>query len=393
MEEFIAGSSGAALGYIVGNIPGAYQGWKAAKYLYKNKKKMPPMKRKASYYGKRANKRFRRANARINTSKYKKGAAGGGVTFQSDSTTQYVKKRMNRRRKRTWRKFVKKVNAVDEKAFGKQTVLISRQIQYGAVNTPNGISQQKWGGMFLYGMKCSDSEGDIEGFNDINTIISTDWLNRERRIGKTENTNELVTAYGNKFQSKYVFTSACLDITFTNNTRFKGDNITDVNTIATMEIDVYEIGFRRPMNNTTLLNITTGLATGSSPNVDTLRTDGSNGLAYTQRGVTLFELPTFISLFGIKIYKKTKFMIPKGHSFTYQKRDPRRHEFDYYNIDRNNESTAAGITKGIVFCWKYTSPESLAAGVNNLEPNLNVRCSRSYKYLKKENNTDSGTVL
>ena len=54
-------------------------------------------------------------------------------------------------------------------------------------------------------------------------------------------------------------------------------------------------------------------------------------------------------------------MIPKGQSFTYQKRDPRRHEFDYYNIDRNNESTAAGITKGIVFCWKYTSPESLSA--------------------------------
>lgn len=390
MEKFLAGASGATLGYIAGNIPGGYYGYKLANYLYKNKKNM---KRKYSgkHVGKRFIKRVKRASWKTRT--VKKGAAGGGVTFQSDSSTQYVKKSMNRGKKRSWRKFVRKVNAVDEKAFGKQTVLISRQIQYGVVNTPTGIAAQKWGGMFLYGVKTSDAEGQTEGFNDVYNIVQTDWSNRERKIGSVDGTGVNVSAYGDKLQSKYVFTSACMDITFTNNTRFLGSNLTDVNTIATMEIDVYEIGFRRPMNNTTLQNITTGLAVTSSPNVDTIKTDGTGGLSYTQRGVTLFELPSFISLYGVKIYKKTKFMIPKGHSFTYQKRDPKRHEFDFFNIDRNNESTATGVTKGIVFCWKYTSPESLAAGESNLEPRLNVRCSRSYKYLKKEHNTDTGTVL
>lgn len=389
MEKFLAGASGATLGYIAGNIPGAYYGYKAANFLYKNKKNM-----KRKYSGgvsKKFAKRPRRATKSRGNSKGS--ASGHGVTFQTDSTIQYRKKTMNRKKKKSWRKFVKKVNAVDEKSFGKQTVLISRQIQYRLPNTATGIAEQKWGGMLLYGVKSTDAEGRIEGFDDVYNIIGTDWLNRERRIGAVEATGQNVNAYGSKLQSKYVFTSACMDITFTNNTRYSGQNITDVNSVATMEIDVYEVGFRRPMNNTTLQNITTGLAAASTPNTDTIKTDGTGGLSHTQRGVTLFELPTFISLYGVKIYKKTKFMIPKGHSFTYQKRDPKRHEFDYFNVDRNNESTAAGVTKGIIFCYKYTSPESLIAGEANLEPSFNVRCSRSYKYLKKEHNTDTGTVL
>lgn len=381
------------MGYITGNIPGGYYGYKAANYLYDKKQNYMKRKYSGKSAGKRAMKRFRRATWK--TRSIKKGAAGGGVTFQSDSTTQYVKKSMARGKKRSWKKFVKKVNAVDEKDYGKQTILISRQFQYGPEGQydPSEVLLQHWGGMFMYGVKTTDAMGQTEGFNDVYNILNTDWDNRERVVGIATVGGNQVTSYGSKLQSKYIFTSACMDITFTNNTVFSGPNVTNVNTVATMEIDVYEIGFRKSNTNATLQNIQQGLQTGSAPNVDTVRINTSGGLEPRSRGVTLFELPTFLSLYGVKVYKKTKFMIPKGHSFTYQKRDPKRRYFDYFNVDRQNESTAPGITKGIVFCWKYTSPESLNTNFNYLEPRLNVRCSRIYKYIKKENNTDRGQLL
>lgn len=45
MNEYTAGTSGAVLGYIVGNVPGAYYGYKAGKKLYQLKQKMAPLKK------------------------------------------------------------------------------------------------------------------------------------------------------------------------------------------------------------------------------------------------------------------------------------------------------------------------------------------------------------
>lgn len=275
--------------------------------------------------------------------------SGNGVTSQYDKTLVYRKKRMPRRKRKSWKKFVKKVRRAMEKDFGKTSVVFNH-LQNGVTG---GIvapaSDQGRSECHLYGFQGTiDTSGvsdGISGARDINVICSNDT-----RIGPS---------------TKVKFCSAVLDATF---------RVTQ----AACELDIYEIEYNKDTN---CDDIITMLTTGFTAQQIT---GYPNTLAITNRGTTIFDCPSGISQFGIKILKKTKYFLPEGNTCTYQMRDPKTHIFDA-NYD-NTSLTTTGValkkmTRSLFYIWK-------ALPAVTLVPLLSVGVTRKYSYQILEDGSD-----
>ena len=344
MQNVLAGASGATLGYITGNLPGAYAGYKLARMYLKRKYPMTPPSTP------RTPKRFRikGLSKKWKVKNAQPVAQDSGITTQVDRVTQYYKKSMPRWKRRQWVRFSKKVNAVISKSLGTNSVLFNSQI---TISFLNGGSQAV-GAVTLYG---------IQGIND-----TVDELGCRDVFRMAKNDNRIFPPGLGTMASpgKVQFKSAVLDFTFRNPNTFG------------LELDVYEIVYTSDNSGQiSLINLINEAVN------KTTQIPGSSGGSYGiyNRGVTLFDLPNAIGAGGLKIIKKKKFFLPEGGTATLQHRDPKNHwfnanDFTSQNSLENYSFSKKYMTRSFLLVAKSVVAEQTEGGT------LKIGCTRKYSY-------------
>jgi hypothetical protein len=273
----------------------------------------------------------------------KKSSPETGVTAQFDAVTQYRKKNMPRGKKRVWKKFVRKVNAVVDKSLGTRTVIFNNEItQLVAPGTQGYMAAT------LYGF-CGQETGQNTGFRDIYRICNKD---NDIMTNSTEGGNP----------SKILFKSGVIDLTMRN----MGS--------TAMELDVYEINVYT--DDTKESNFTESAISAASE-TQTIP-GGPTGLNLNQRGVTLFDLPNLISQERLKIIKKRKYFLPAGNTATLQHRDPRNHWFNAIDIDVNSDVEYSSYARRKMTIMFVFIPKEITGGTVGC--NLHVGVTRKYAY-------------
>jgi len=295
--------------------------------------------------------------------------SGQGVTDHYDRTTVYRRRPMPRFRRKRWVRFVKKVQAASEKTLGTKTVVLNnsatQEIDY-LVSAGVNQNLQIVGYACLYGVdSASGSSGDgYLGSKDLQSIYS-----------------------GASSQGPTVamrFKSAVLDLTFVNR-NYGTDGETAEPWEEGLEVDVYEITVKRTLSYETnplgLLGAFTQAATDTTAIASYTSIPG-----LTERGVTPFDFPQAMSQYGIRIWKKTKFRIAYGQSFTYQVRDPRDHTLNKGRMDDILGVNWPGLTRYVLWVAKPLAGFTLAPGFNvaawtNVFGRLTIGATRKYSYV------------
>jgi len=278
--------------------------------------------------------------------------SGIGTTTQYDRKLIYRKKYMPRYKKRRWRAFIKKVNAVTDKDLGSRTVVRNDQINSQiTMSTANEAVQQAFS-LSLYGNEATG----FEPSNDLRRI------RQDTDLGTT---------------GKMIFTSGIFDMTVTNTSSRFADS---VNPSIRLEVDVYEITSRKDFG-----NVGTGASAKNLPEVfgegatDTANIPGlSNTLSITRRGATPWDFPSAISEYGLKILKKTKYFINERDTFTYQIRDPKRHILDRQKLNMDGQNMP-GMTRFLYIIFRPV-PGYVFSDTNSDIYRLSFGVTRKYLY-------------
>lgn len=286
--------------------------------------------------------------------KSKKSTDGVVTTGQYDKRVQYVKKKMPRYKKKAWKRFTKKVIAVQKNQLGTRTWLTNGQTS----RTTDSVTDfQHYVCCWLYGNRGVDTTGEL-GAGDLNAIVG-----RELNTGP----NNL----------KFTVYSAILDITMQN-----GSTATD-GFIPTLEVDIYHVRFSKECNyaDFNLLHLDARSKDSNLPNTPTAL---ANRVWLNTRGATLFDMPILISMSGMKILKKTKVFIPPGNQATYQIRNPLNFTFGAQDI---RETTTANCftypkcTEGAIIIFKPVVNLAGAGGTFVQNSRLVVGSTRKYCYV------------
>lgn len=284
--------------------------------------------------------------------------SGQGVTNQYDKKLVYRKRRMPRYKKRRWIKYCKKVNAVAEKDLGTKTVVFSDAVQTSnSTDANNGLSFA-----YLYGAVSGTAY-----INDLNSIVDA------------ENALSGANATG-----KLLFQSGVLDVTIQNssyyNTNVEG---------GTLELDIYELtGSKRFLDGSSGRDILGVFSQAASITPAVGGAPLTTSLALTNRGVTPFDLPQAMTEYGIKIWKKTKFILSFGQACTYQVRDPRRHVVDKAAIDRQLGSNWPGMTRILLIVFKLL-PYDISRTAPVAQITMGVTRKYMYKVAEKDGDVDA----
>lgn len=298
-------------------------------------------------------------------------SSGVGITTQHDARRVYRKKYMPRKKKARWKSFVRKVNAVAEKELGARQVVFNKLITRFNDQPANHLEV----GVCLYGQTSTISEWN--DLNNISSLENTNTATPDRTKG--ELTYE---------STKYMFQSGVLDITVRNASTFQQQDARTLNSSAKMEVDVYEITMRKPASNSVIQFADLGALLATNDNNTEKIDGGSAEISHDLRGVTPFELSFCLSRYGIKIEKKTKYLVPNGEVFTYQVRDPKRHSFVQKDIEQYEGFNRPGVTRVVYFIAKLV-PGLTVGNINGTyQELLNIGCTRKYLYKIEGNNDD-----
>lgn len=294
---------------------------------------------------------------------------GRGVTNQHDRQLIYRKKKLPYGKKKSWRRFKNKVLAVSEKGLGAQTVVFNGAVTLSnATSTNHGI-----GSVSLYGQTSLVAQHD-----DLNNMA-----------GYVNDAGDYTNALGVivKPNTKYFFQSAVLDITMRNISHF-GDTGA-LNSAATLEVDVYEMSVKKVGNDsvTTFNEVATyfGRADTNTATIGNASGVGISSLSIYKRGTTPWDLPTALSQYGVKIWKKTKLFISNGQTATYQYRDPKRHVINHASM-LETESCNRKFTRHIMFIFKVVPGIVVGDGIGETTEKLLIGCTRKYLYKVEGNN-------
>lgn len=283
----------------------------------------------------------------------------------ADTRLVYRRKRMPRRKRRAWVKFVKKVNAVDEKELGARTVLFNQKI--------NQIATAD--------LKQSTLTLCLYPFTD----ATNGWLNDMQRIGQFENENDPTAIAGATIDrnTKVMFQSAVMDITLRNTSQIVtsiGPTVYGPAPEASIELDLYEMYMRQEASDGA--NPINNAMSGILDAWDDKEIGGAgNGISIGDRGASPFEMGTPLGRFGVKVIKKTKYFIPNGQTITYQARDPKRHVIHYGDLERQEGWNRAGWTRIYFLIYKLVpglTPGSTAIG--QYRCSIDLGTSRKYMY-------------
>lgn len=346
--ESLASGSGATLGYIVGNLPGAYWGYKIGKMVYRKRKYfiLPAMRKRAK--GAPTGRYMKKRPIRRNNN----------VTQQRDFATQYRKSYMPKYKKRSWKNFTKKVTAVQIKNAGLKTVLRNFRI----VST-SAANKQQIAACLMYGNQgTTDEASALAGCRDLYRIFQND-PDITRNLADPNNPIPI--------SGKLTFASAVLDLTIR--------NLAEID----CEVDVYHVVYQKDqdLKATGIDNPVYPFSQGEPLIINT----GNTAVNINERGTTLFDISSALSATRTKILKKVKYYMEPGRSLFIQHRDPKNYVIDVQRI-KNTGFGLQGVTFGIIVVHKPT-----VSNAENLVSTLAIGCTRKYSYTALEENTDCAT--
>lgn len=329
-----------------------------------------PYYRKRFNYISRNNKRQRVARGRkwnrglAALRRKKRGTSGRGLTFEHDRQAIYKKRSMPYRKKRRWKAFTRKVNAVAEKEMGSRVVLFNKSVLFeNSTNNLQGIF-----GITLYGLQSSSS--------------TDTWYNDLHYMGNLENDGNPTAIAGDRVadNAKMMFQSAVLDITLRNMST--KENALDPE--CTLETDVYELSMRKDaeLGGTPYGEIKSLMNGAVTSGIYDQNTSAQGfRISIDQRGATPFETNKVMSQYGLKIWKKTKFFLRNGQTLTYQVRDPRRHVAYRNKIVQTLQGfNKPGWTKIILIIYKAVPGITVGNGAGQTQEKIHVGCTRKYMY-------------
>lgn len=285
---------------------------------------------------------------------------GRGVTAQHDSSMQYRRRRMPRRKRRRWTKFIKKVAAATDNKLPLRSVVLNTQYTF----EQEGLARQNYTLVPLYSAKSTfvvpDPPQNAQ-FSDMNRIVTTEFTNFEsvRHLR---------------------FESAVLDLTI-HDTQTPGSSPT--------ELDLYYIMFRKDVYMTDFGQLVNNSAT-YLPSVN----EGISApkLTLQSTGATPFSLPNLCAHF--QIIKKEKVITTAGSITTRQWRIPKNKYLNTANLrhisasgGNQNMFAMRGWTCGILLIAKGTPvPET-----PNRDFSYEINSTRSYNYKIIEYSGDAAT--
>lgn len=272
----------------------------------------------------------------------KKVSYGRGVTIQHDAQQQYSKKRMPRRKRRQWARFVKKVAAVNVRNLGTRTVLFNTQMSFATTTTTQSVY-----GFCLYGWNSTQADSAFTcGNQDMQKIFLND--------PQIQKSGAPTAPINGKIQMH----SGVMDVTFCNNGT------------SALEMDLYIVHHRKWVKSDVCV---TGFSTAAS-NTGPINTSNPDEIGLGTRGSTPFDFPLALSSEGLKIMKKTKYFIPpNGGVVTYQVRDPKNHLVNADSMTSNSGYAWPGKTVTALVVIKNVTGISQAV-------TLNVGVTRKYSY-------------
>lgn len=285
----------------------------------------------------------------------------GGV--DANLRTIYTRRPMNRRKRRRWVKFCKKINYIQEKDLGTRTVLFSNR---------HGLLEDRtnYQGCFSVAL-----------YPFVNDIDKT-WLNDMQQIGGMENVLNPTQALGNTTygSTKFLFQSAVLDMTIRNTSTYKAttEAIPELDPRAALEVDVYDIIMNKDMSNNSTVYTTLSSVFNSydDPEIGGV----GNGIAIQDRGASPFEFGAQMGRFGVKVLKKTKYFIPNSQTITRQIRDPRRHVIPKDQLTDNDGCNRPGWTRWVYIIFKAVPGLDVGGGAGQYQQRLQIGLTRKYSY-------------
>lgn len=353
--QSLARASGATLGYIIDNLRGAHIGYRLGGMapIYRRKRKSS-----STYNILRSMKRRRYSGSSQGRYVKKRLGSNNVVTRQYDVTTQYKKSYMPRRRKRAWKKFVKKVTAVQIKNAGLKTVLFNDRL----VNSnTSGFQGVIWLG--LYGNNGTpDNATALIGWKDLNRI----YMNDPDIVKQGSPPNEI------PISGKLAFGSAVIDITLRNLSELDA------------EVDIYYCVFRKNQDSIAPADDNPNYYFGNQP---VLINPVNTTLNLGERGATMFDMSHSLSRLGIKILKKQKMVLEPGKSTFIQHRDPMNHVIDAADIVQVGFGLAK-LTYGVCVVHKPS-----VTNVDNAISTIAAGVTRKYSYAALEDNSDACAKL
>jgi len=288
-----------------------------------------------------------------------------GITTQHDAKFIYAKRNMPPRKKRVWKRFVKKVNAISEKELGTRTVVFNTTTSSSITNNTLQVLAHKT----LYGNASTNS-----------------WNNDLRQIGNLENTGNPTAADDATIDdtTKFIFQSGVLDMTICNRSTKRDSLLVESPASeAKLEVDLYELTVRKSARD----------ATGNFNSIQSLIQDGElaqtiagtvgaggQGMDLDLRGVTPFDLPMALGRYGIKILKKTKYFIPNGDTVTYQIRDPGRHVFQRRELTQAEGFNKPGVTRCVLMIGKLIPGLLVGTLPDTYQARITTGITRKYMY-------------
>lgn len=279
----------------------------------------------------------------------------------ADVRRVYRKKRMPAKKRKRWARFIKKVNAVDERELGTRTVLFNDTI----VTRYTNPVQQGCLTVGLYTFKNA----------------SRGWLDDLNQIGQLENEGNPTAAAGATIDknSKIMFHSSVMDMTIRNTSELQtAAGIYALDAQAAIELDVYDIILGE--NTQDSVDTYTSLSELLNGNDDKEIGGTGTGIEIQDRGATPFELPSNIGRFKLKVLQKTKYFVPNGQTITLQERNPKRKVIRYGELETNDGFNKRGWTRFKFLIYKAVPGVTVGTAVGTFRMSITVGLTRKYMY-------------
>jgi len=244
------------------------------------------------------------------------------VTDQHDIKTQYRRKAMPKRKKRSWIKFSQKVKAVEASGRGSQTLVINDQVitSWGeAIDPTTGNRFQGISEVNIYSVN-----NDAQGARDKDLILN-EVSNYTRTYVGAAGLEYLSGSTIEETRLKAAMMGARIDITYTNTGTYTLEldlyTFTHKNRPSVSDLDAY-INMKEAQEGYVALGPGGRLTYESG---GTLSTPGS-AISLQYRGVTPFQCPGIMKYTGARCLKKDKVLISPGNSVTRSYAD-NKHKF------------------------------------------------------------------
>lgn len=301
--------------------------------------------------------------SRNSSSNGKKGITVSGVTNQHDEKMIYRKKRMPKGKRKAWKKFTKKVKAVEIKDRGLQVIMYE-----GTKSVTATGGSANWLAAHFYGEGAGLTSAKEVGLSDLQQLGKHANLVNEKytnaNIGGNNNFRTLDTSNVAR-RNDIRMQSAQIDVTLTN---------TGTNAVCVV---IYHLWY---VSDTDVYGIDNALAASQESPIQL--TNGFNStlpdltaVAPSQYDWKLFNQPGLISKLGCTVRSMKEVYLSPGQYHRMNIRDPRN-----YNISIDSVNNQTGVTFHTFSNVKRTESLFFHVKAPGGDSTVSMKATRTYRY-------------